>query len=127
MTTEECGWNKAAHGKGIHEPGVEHLIGRNAGCGNLPRSAVAISLGFDERQQLGIDAKSVFASVFDQGLGVNGTVQVQVEVAALGHRAQKALEEKRVLAGSVKSSSCCMIRRRGSGTGPGLQGYGERQ
>ena len=103
MPGHALGRDEAAHGEGIDQGIVEVLVLGDFGGGNIARLADRLGRGSRlDRLRLGerlgglIDAETVFTPDADERLGVDGAVQMIVQVGALRHALEEVAQGKRV-------------------------------
>ncbi len=72
-----------------------------------------------------VDAETVFAPDAEKGLGVNGAVQMIMQIGALGHAGEKSAERERVGAHAVQSLRGALFGGRLGGGGAKGRAPGE--
>ena len=101
--------DKATHGKGIDQLVVKGLVLEGVRGWNIAFLAdrLGLSSGFDRlglRESLrhGVYAELVLSADADERLGVDGTIQMIVQIGALRHALQEIAQSKRVVAHALQ-------------------------
>ncbi len=96
--------NEAAHREGVDQRVVEMLIvvgmfgGNFALAARRRRSGIGRSFCDDECQLRGVHAEIVFGGGADEGFGVNGAGEMDMQIGAFGHFEKPRAKSERICA-----------------------------
>ncbi len=98
--------HEAAHGEGVDQAVVKAEILVDSRSRNFARFALRrgarCRMRLIERILGRIHAETVFDGLLNEGLGIDGAVQMIVQIGALGHALQEVAQSKRVVADALE-------------------------
>jgi hypothetical protein len=120
VAADACTGNEAAHGKGVDQGIIELLIVEDAlgahiafAADRLRRKTPGGSGSSKKAVRAEIDAQAVLGSILKEGLGIDSTREVHVQVCPFWHASQEGAEFEWTLTGCLKSEGCALLRRSG--------------